>query len=90
MPYLEINKKIRPQVCMKTMEVFNGFYTESQFNLIKDIFITYHNRGGVLPFVDFAMIPIKKDVGDIEKERSEWCRYIRGKLANDWRVILKI
>jgi hypothetical protein len=88
MSRLIINSKIKPQVCAKTMEVFNEFYTESQFNLIKDIFITYHNRGGVLPFVDFAMIPIKKDVWNIEKERGAWCRYIRRKLANEWNDII--
>ena len=83
MPHIIINKKIKPTVDTQTMELFKDFYTDSQFNLIKNIFCTYYNRGGVLPFKEFAMIPFAKDPGDITNEHGEWTKYIRAKMAYD-------
>ena len=84
MALIVINKKIKPSVDKPTMELFKDFYTDSQFNLIKDIFCTYYNRDGVLPFRKFAMIPISGDPGDMTNECGEWTKYIRNKLAHEW------
>lgn len=89
MPYIKINKKIKSNVDAQTMEIFKDFYTDSQFNLIKDIFCTYYNRGGILQFRKFANIPIKKDAGNITIEHGEWNKYIRNKLANEWDDLIK-
>lgn len=89
MPYIKINERIKPNVNAQTMKLFNEFYTESQFDLIKDIFCTYYNRDGILRFAQFAMIPIKKDPGDITNERGEWTKFIRSKLAHEWDDIIK-
>ena len=84
MPHIIINKKIKPTVDTPTMTLFKDFYTDSQFNLIKDIFCTYYNRGGILNFSEFAHIPINKNPGDITNERGEWTKYIRNKMAHEW------
>ena len=84
MKYLRISKIISAGVNDKTMERFNEFYTDAQFDLIKDIFCTYYNRNGTLSFADFAMIPINKDEGDMTNERGEWTKFIRHKLAHEW------
>ena len=90
MPRITLNKKIKLTVSEQTMKLFNDFYTDLQFNLIKDIFCTYHNRGGVLPFWRFAMIPISKDPGkNLEAEHGEWTKYIRARLAEQGREMLK-
>lgn len=87
MKYLKLSKFISERVTDKTMKQFNDFYTEAQFNLIKDTFCTYRNRNGKLSFTDFAMIPINKDEGDITNERGYWTKYIRNKLAHEWDEI---
>ena len=84
MPLIMINKKLKPSVNALTMELFKDFYTDAQFNLIKDIFCTYYNRDGVLPFKEFAMIPLTHDPGDITNETGEWAKYIRNKMAHEW------
>ena len=87
MKYLRLNRNISEHVNDKTMERFNEFYTDAQFDLIKDTFCTYHNRNGTLSFADFAMIPINKDAGDMTNERGEWTKFIRHKLAHEWDEI---
>ena len=82
MPHIIINKKLKPTVDTPTIELFKDFYTDSQFNLLKDIFCTYYNRDGVLPFKEFAMIPINKDPGDTTNERGEWTKFIRNRMAH--------
>ena len=89
MIYIKINKAISERVTDKTMKLFNDFYTEAQFNLIKDTFCTYHNRNGALSFEAFAMIPINKDAGDMSNERGFWTKFIRDKLAHEWDDIIK-
>jgi hypothetical protein len=89
MPRIIINKRIKLAIDAPTMELFKNFYTDLQFDLIKDIFCTYYNRGGVLRFVPFAMIPITKNAGSIKLERGAWTKYIRGKLANGWDDLTK-
>lgn len=79
-----VNKRIKPIIGASTMELFKEFYTDSQFDLIKDIFCTYTNRGGVLHFWKFAMIPINRDPGDMTNEHGEWTKFIRKKLAYEW------
>ena len=87
MPRIIINKRIKPNANVQTLKLFSEFYTDAQFDLIKDIFCTYHNRGGVLQFGRFAMIPISKDPGNMTKERGEWTKFIRHKLAYEWDSI---
>lgn len=89
MQYLRLSKIISERVTDKTMDLFNEFYTEAQFNLIKDTFCTYHHRNGALSFADFAMIPINKDPGDMSNERGFWTKFIRDKLAHEWDDIIK-
>lgn len=85
-----INKKIRPTVDAPTMELFKDCYTDAQFNLIKDIFCTYFNRGGILTFRNFAMIPINKDPGNMTNEHGEWTRFIRNRLAYEWNSLGRV
>ena len=87
MKYLRISKIISEGITDKTMKRFNEFYTDAQFDLIKDIFRTYHNRNGILSFTEFAMIPINKDEGDMADERGEWTKFIRHKIAHEWDTI---
>ena len=87
MPCIIINKKIKPSVDATTMELFKDFYTDSQFNLLKDIFCTYYNRGGMLSFKEFAMIPIAKTPGDITNEPGEWTKFIRNRMAYEWNSL---
>ena len=75
-----------------TKQIYS-FYTEPQFETIKDIYNTYNNRGGELAFTPFAMIPINKDTGDMNNEHGEWTKFIRRRLAHEWdsmKVILSI
>lgn len=65
----------------------NNFYTESQLELLKDLYLTYRNRGGVLSFAQFALIPVNKNPGDMTNERGEWTKFIRQKLAYEWDKI---
>ena len=87
MKYLRLNRNISERVNDSTMDQFNEFYTNGEFNLIKDTYCRYHNRNGTLSFADFAMIPINKDEGDMTNERGEWTKYIRHKLAHEWDEI---
>ena len=83
-----VNKRIKPIISAPTMELFKEFYTDSQFNLIKDIFCTYFNRGGRLLFRNFAMIPINRDPGkNLEAEHGEWTKFIRNRMAYEWRSL---
>lgn len=63
------------------------FYTETQVQLLHDLFTTYQNRGGVLRWTSFVAIPMDHDEGDMTNERGEWTKYIRGRLAHDWDSI---
>lgn len=75
-----------------TKQIYS-FYTVPQFDTIRDIYNTYDNRGGVLEFTQFAMIPINKDPGDMNNERGEWAKFIRNRLAHEWdsmKTILSI
>ena len=90
MPRIVINKKIKPFIGAQATELFKDFYTDSQFNLIKDIFCTYFNRGGILQFGKFAMIPINRNPGDITREHGEWTKYIRERLAYEWNSLGRV
>lgn len=79
-----IKKKLNLPSRAKTTKQIYSFYTEQQLDTIKDIYITYDNRGGELEFRQFAMIPINKDPGDMNHERGEWTKFIRNKLAHEW------
>lgn len=82
-----IKKKLTlPSRATTTKQIY-AFYSEPQLDAIKDIYITYFNRGGELKFTPFAMIPINKDPGDMTNERGEWTKYIRTKLAHEWDSI---
>lgn len=77
-------KKLNLPSRAKTTKQIYSFYTEQQLDTIKDIYITYDNRGGELEFTPFAMIPINKNPGDMTHERGEWTKFIRNKLAYEW------
>ena len=85
-----INKRLKPTVDTSTMELFKTFYADSQFDSLKEIFVTYHNRGGRLHFREFAKIPISRDPGDITRERGEWTKFIRKRMAYDWNALAHI
>ena len=87
MPRIIINKKIKPTIGVQTMELFKNFYTDAQFSLIKDIFCTYFNRGGILQFREFAMIPINRDPGNMTDEHGKWTTFIRNKMAYEWNSL---
>lgn len=88
-----IKKKLNLHPLAKTTKQIYSFYTEQQLDTIKDIYITYDNRGGELKFTLFAMIPINKDPGDMTHEHGEWTKFIRNRLAHEWdsmKTILNI
>ena len=83
-------KRLNLQPRATTTKQINAFYTEAQFDTIKDIYNTYDNRGGELEFVPFAMIPINKDPGDMTTEHGEWTKFIRNRLAHEWDAMKTI
>ena len=65
----------------KALEVAQH-YSNPTFEHMYDIFCTYRNRGGILPFSEFAYIPIKKDPGkNLDQEHGIWTKGIRNNLA---------
>ena len=86
-------KKLNLQPRRKETQQIYSFYSAPQFDVIKDIYNTYDNRGGELEFTPFAMIPINKDPGDMTNEHGEWTKFIRNRLAHEWdsmKTILNI
>ena len=65
----------------KTYEVAKH-YADKTFEALYEIFCTYRNRGGILPFNEFAYIPIKKNPGEnLDQEPEFWTKGIRNSLA---------
>lgn len=64
-----------------------GFYTDAQLQLMRELFATYINRGGVLQWETFVTIPMNCDEGDLSCEKGSWTKYIRTKLAHEWDAI---
>ena len=57
-------------------------YADKTFEALYEIFCAYRNRGGILPFSEFAYIPIKKNPGkDLDQEPGFWTKGIRNNLA---------
>ena len=83
-------KKLNLQPRAGATKQIKAFYTTPQFEMIKDIYNTYDNRGGELEFTPFAMIPINKDPGDMNNERGEWTKFIRNRLAHEWESMKTI
>ena len=65
-------------------------YSEYMFERLYKIFCTYRDRGGILNFNEFAMIPINKNPGhNLESEPGTWPKYIRERLAAQGREMLE-
>ena len=64
-------------------------YSEYTFEHLYKIFCTYRDRGGILPFKEFALIPIARDLGDITNEPGTWPKYIRKRLAEQGCELLE-
>ena len=65
----------------KALEVAQH-YSKTTFERMYEIFCTYRNRGGILPFSEFAYIPIKKNPGkNLDQEPGFWTKGIRNNLA---------
>ena len=57
-------------------------YADKTFEALYKIFCAYRNRGGILPFTEFAYIPIKKNPGkNLDLEPGFWTKGIRNNLA---------
>lgn len=57
-------------------------YSEDALKKLFEIYLEYHDKGGILEVWQFAEIPITHDAGDISIETGEWTKWIRERLAD--------
>ena len=56
-------------------------YSEVALKKLFEIYLEYHDKGGILEVWQFAEIPITHDAGDISIESGEWTKWIRERLS---------
>lgn len=56
-------------------------YSEDALKKLFEIYLEYHDKGGILEAWQFAEIPITHDAGDLSAEPGTWTKYIRKRLA---------